>query len=348
MPEPKRSPERVPEDEELGLTQVDQDDDAGDDETPVVEADEADGAAEGDEGKEAKEGDDAADEGKAADGEADDEDDDDDAAVEKRARAIGWRPRNEWRGKPQAWRPAREYLDKAYANKPVFEERIDRMSTQLEEVQKRLSETTDVLKVMSKRETSAWERGYKAKQAELLAAKDQAIEDGDKAAVKEAEKKLAELDEERAQVIPAAATGDGEADAGKKGQTDAQKEAAKAAYAKAVVAWKAKNPWFGTDPELSDTAEVYERRVMREQPNLTYQQRLDAVAKEVRRRHPGKFQNPRRDAPNTVNGGRSNGGSAKSGRTYADLPADAKAMCDKFVKTIPGYKRDDYVKTYEW
>ena len=25
---------------------------------------------------------------------------------------------------------------------------------------------------------------------------------------------------------------------------------------------------------------------------------------------------------------------------------DAKKACERFVKTIPGYKRDDYVKTY--
>jgi hypothetical protein len=42
------------------------------------------------------------------------------------------------------------------------------------------------------------------------------------------------------------------------------------------------------------------------------------------------------------------GGSPPSpgGKSYSDLPPDAKAMCDDFVKRVPGFTRDRYVKDY--
>ena len=35
-------------------------------------------------------------------------------------------------------------------------------------------------------------------------------------------------------------------------------------------------------------------------------------------------------------------------RTYENLPPEAKAACDNFVKTIPNFKQEDYVATYDW
>lgn len=82
---------------------------------------------------------------------------------------------------------------------------------------------------------------------------------------------------------------------------------------------------------------------------------LDQVAAEIKRRYPERFENPRRTAPNGV--GRPTGDrgrTGKPGRTFADLPPEAQAAADKFVRTIPPdrngkkYTREDYLATYEW
>ena len=64
--------------------------------------------------------------------------------------------------------------------------------------------------------------------------------------------------------------------------------------------------------------------------------------------YPDKFGNPRREQASSVAEPGSQAPRPKKGKTYDDLPPEAKAACDKFVRTIPGYKREDYVKEYDW
>ena len=70
-------------------------------------------------------------------------------------------------------------------------------------------------------------------------------------------------------------------------------------------------------------------------------------------KYPEKFGNPRRRQPATVAGagssvagGGSGGGSGKKG--YADLPAEEKAVCDRFVSDGIVKDNDEYLKFYEW
>jgi hypothetical protein len=57
----------------------------------------------------------------------------------------------------------------------------------------------------------------------------------------------------------------------------------------------------------------------------------------------------RRAKPNPANpgGNRGNGG-PRGAKTFADLPPNAKAMCDKWVKQGLIKTREDYVKAYDW
>ena len=73
---------------------------------------------------------------------------------------------------------------------------------------------------------------------------------------------------------------------------------------------------------------------------------IQEVTEEVRRRFPEKFGNPRREKPNRVEGGGTpSGRSGKKG--YADLPPEAKAACDRFVKQGLMTK-EEYVKDFDW
>jgi hypothetical protein len=46
-------------------------------------------------------------------------------------------------------------------------------------------------------------------------------------------------------------------------------------------------------------------------------------------------------------GGRGGGGN-RNAKSYDNLPSEAKAACDRFVKTIPKYTREDYLAEYDW
>jgi hypothetical protein len=84
-------------------------------------------------------------------------------------------------------------------------------------------------------------------------------------------------------------------------------------------------------------------------PNgIPYTQWLESIGTAVKRAFPHKFSNPNRKAAASVDAGANRGGGPGrlKGKTYNDLPADAKAHCDKLVTSVPKYTKEKYVKDY--
>ena len=109
--------------------------------------------------------------------------------------------------------------------------------------------------------------------------------------------------------------------------------------------WSSENSWYGTDPELTAYADRAAGPYVRGQhPNLPPDRFLSEVEKEVKKRFPEKFGVQSRPVP-TVEGARSANPRPTKGKSYKDLPADAKAACDKFVKQGL-LKREEYVRDF--
>lgn len=328
----KRSPERAADDENEDLTANHNDDGGAQGEEKVAK------------GKEAAE-----DEGADQDAEAPEADEDATAAkIEARARAMGWVPEDEWRGQPpkRGFMTPQEFLARAYANTPVMEERLDRMASEvegtknkLEETTRRLAETSEVLQEMNERAKKTFQKGYQQARADIEAERDRAIEEADKEGVRAADKRLSELDEEH----------EGSPKAAGKAAPAARQEQEQPRIAPDLVEWKKGNSWFDEDDELQAIAITIDGRLAQKEPGMALGERLAKVSAEIRRRYPEKFRNARRDAPSAVNGAGNRGNSSqRAGKTYADLPSEAKAACDRFVRTIPGFTKADYLRDYEW
>jgi len=113
-------------------------------------------------------------------------------------------------------------------------------------------------------------------------------------------------------------------------------------------AWIEKNEWFGPDKRLTAIANGLGVEIRREFPNLNGQAFLDKLDQELREAMPDKF--GKKTVPNPMEG--SPNGTARpsvsSGKkTYTNLPAEAKAACDKFVKQGLMTK-EQYVAEYDW
>ncbi len=65
----------------------------------------------------------------------------------------------------------------------------------------------------------------------------------------------------------------------------------------------------------------------------------------MKQKFPEKFGNPRRSRPSPVEGATSAGGKQKKGKSYDDLPPEAKSTCDRYVEQGL-MKKDEYVKEY--
>jgi hypothetical protein len=137
------------------------------------------------------------------------------------------------------------------------------------------------------------------------------------------------------------------------------KEELKAAEAKAAEvpqvtadptlnSWMDKNDWFGKDTRMTGIANGLGVSLRQENPNLNGQAFLDKLDAELAEVFPEKFGKKR--TPNPMEG--SPNGTARpsvsSGKkTYANLPAEARAACDKFVKQGLMTK-EAYVAEYDW
>jgi hypothetical protein len=287
------------------------------------------------------------------DGDAAPEPDAEEAAIEARARRMGWAPLENWRGDKSKWMPAQQFVDRAESEVPIMRERyramdgrLERTEAQLREANTKLAETGQVLVQLRDWARSADDRAYARAKRDLEAAQRQAVAAADTERFDALEREKTVLEEgRRAAVIPPA-------DA-----TPAPKAPPAAAPSPtdpAVDAWVRENAsWFYTDQEMKDFAISQFGILENTRRDLSVEDRLAMVKDRLVMIYPDKFpdSSPRqrpRERPSPVNeptpapAGRS-GSKAFS---YADLPADAKKQCDKFVKTIPNYTREEYVK--EW
>lgn len=268
-------------------------------------------------------------------------------SAEERARRMGWVPKEEFRGDPTRWRPAEAFVARAENELPVAQATLRRLERdalakdrKIESLITNVAELTETLTEFRVFATKGEERAYKRAKAELETQFAAKVADGDVAGATAVRDEIAALGEPPA--APATKT------------AEQRREEAAAAATQTMdpitVQWIADNAWFNRDQTLNAFATNLHGVLLQTQPTMTLEENLSEVARRTRMAFPEKFPAARRaNAAATVEqptGTRRQGGSGAPG--YDDLPADAKKACDRFVKTIPGYKREDYVAQYDW
>jgi hypothetical protein len=268
-------------------------------------------------------------------------------STEARARAQGWRPKDEYKGPPERWNDAEtflkiaeEYLPVARQQNRVLEDRLASANGKIDALKGELGEVKQVLTEFREFASKADKRAYEKARKDLLAERDVAVAHADAAGFKAADEKLAELERETPKVA---------ADSGKETKVAAEKEKTLPLHP-AVVSWIEANPWFSSDPVLNQMAKAIDGRLQSLHPALAIPDRLQMVAAEVKKRFPENFENSSREAPSSVSApsGGGNAGKKAPKHSYENLPSEARKACDKFVKSIPGFKVEDYVRDYDW
>ena len=238
---------------------------------------------------------------------------------EAKARRQGWRPKDEYRGPDEKWVDADAFLKRSDEELPVMRERLKKQDRDLADLKGTVAKFAEH---HAKVEKIAYERALN----EVKKQRREALAIGDADGFEAAEERLQELKE----VKPAAT----------------QKEAAKE-ISPDVQTWVQANPWFQTEPRLAKYAETVCGELQNEDPTRDLSDILKEVAKEVKTRFPEKFANAKRSAPPAVEGTGSVA-AGKGAKSYANLPAEAKAACDKFLKQGLIKSKDDYLKYYDW
>lgn len=256
---------------------------------------------------------------------ADGETDEAQQKIEARARAMGWTPKEEFKGDPAKWRDAGEFVERGENLLPLVRAQNKRLEAKIAELEKT---TRDFAEHLSKTEQRAYDRAI----ADLKEQRKAALAAGDGDAFEKADDQIKEI----------------ERDVAAKAAKNAKKDdsGADPVYAE----WESRNPWL-KDSELSDYAEFAAQKLRQSGEKATGAEFLDLVAAKVKAQFPTKFTNPRRETAQAVEGAAP--GRRGSGKTYADMPAEARSACDRMAKN--GFGGDekamakfkaDYVKQY--
>lgn len=247
--------------------------------------------------------------------------------AEHEARNLGWVDKEEFKGDPAKWRPAEEFLDRGKRILPIVLKDNERLQRNLDRVKDQLAEVREQTKQLVEFHTKAEERAYERARKEVEAKIESAAANADQAAVRHEMANLDALNKQHIEPV-------------KKAPPTPQ-------FDPVIRDWIDREEWFQKDRMLNAYAVDVYGVLERDKPGLSKADLLAETKRRTVEKFPEKFaveDRPKSAAVATP----SAGAPRKRGKVYEDLPAEAKAACDKFVKSIPNYTREKYVKDYDW
>lgn len=275
------------------------------------------------------------------------------AAIETEAKALGWSPKENWRGNEADWVDAQTFVERGRQVMPLLKKNNERLTSKLTETEQALASTTAQMKAMQATLKALEEH----READINAQVEERINklrgdiadasrDGDHARVAELTDELAT---QRATLAVAAAGKKGE-DSGTDDNNSGQQTQQ---LSPEITQWYADNSIYVTDIKRRALGTAVAMELRKNGDTSTGAVFLEKVKEEVER-----TLNPA-STTSKVSGG--NGGSGRQepaaggGKSYRDLPKDAKDQCAKYAPRFVGpnkrFKTEaewqaDYAKNY--
>ena len=257
------------------------------------------------------------------------------ATAEQRtaAESMGWIPPERFKGDPERYIDAAEYIDRGEKVLPIIKENNKRLQAELASVRAASSATAAALAMAQKSIEQIEERHTVATQKAVERARDEvklqlarASEAGDHAGVAELTDQLTQLREvEVAAPPPKAAPVSLPPDP-------------------SLVAWTAENAWFGKDRRKTALAVAIAQELREGGEASIGAAFFSKVSAEMEKTLPSAA-----PAADKVEGARGGGDAPRGtrGKSFANLPADAKAACKAEAKNFVGPAKR-YKTEAEW
>jgi hypothetical protein len=251
--------------------------------------------------------------------------------TEREARALGWVPESEWKGgePPRGgFKSAEDFVQRGKEVLPLVNKRLKEENAELiARLDKIERDSADKIARIGRMSDAALKRQRADIEAKYEAAKEAAVEIGDKDAYKAADKAqrdtLKEFDEAAAEPV----------------EEKKDKIEIPPAMKATVDEWVADNDWFRTDKDLNREANAYHEYLLRAKPGLTLKENLAKVRDHMAKEHPDKFgvaEDEGDEDPPTRRGSPVESGSRMpsggKGGGFARLPKEAQVQADKFIK----------------
>jgi hypothetical protein len=236
---------------------------------------------------------------------------------EDKARRLGWKPKEEYKGKGE-WTDAEAFLERT-ENDP---QALKKSLRTIERNYSKLEKTTEaILQHQQRQLEDARKQGYSQAKADLQARLDDAIESGDKEQARKIIKSKEALEERERQ------------DEYVKPDTNQDD--------KVVKSWLEKNVWYNSDPRMRAAAKQIEHELALE--GVPLEDRLEQTTKLIMEDFPHKFGKKR--APSMLGGGNNTNKARPKAGTYEALTSEARAECDRSVKGSNGkISKEDWLR----
>lgn len=288
--------------------------------------------------------------------------------VETRAREMGWAPKDQWRGNPSGWLDAPDFVQRGEQILPILqanyrktEAELRQLKQQNQRLQQQFQAANESIEVLTNLSTEATRQSAKEKRRELLRQQSQARTDGNADAEIELGEQIADLTAEinraeddgqqQQRGAKGKKTGTGQngagagGDQGQGGDQGGDQGANDPTKDPAYQSFVQQNSWFGTDRRRTALAVAIGQELRADPANNQLQGKafFDKVLAEVNR----TIAPPRMGSKveGGANGGAGNGGAGSSftdptsGKTFNDLPLEAKAAFERQSKLVVGEGR---------
>lgn len=278
------------------------------------------------------------------------------ATSEDRARTMGWLPKAEFKGAPERWQDANAYLARGEEIMPILKANNQQLSGEVAALRAQNAKISQALTAASEsieelksfNSQVALDRAKDSK-GKLMTALAEAKKEGNTEREVELQDELSTLN---ASIRESEKAGKEEKPNGGTKQTQETDFTKTPEY----QAWRAENAsWFGPDRRRTAVAMAVAEELRQDPANagLVGRAFLDRITAEVQRTFASRTPQQR------VEGGGNSGEGERQekGRTYNDLPPEAKNACEKQAKKLVGegraFKtvedwRKHYVTAYEW
>jgi hypothetical protein len=231
------------------------------------------------------------------------------------AKRQGWVPQEEYNGPEDKWVDAETFVKKGKEINALLRKDNEFLKREVAEMKSTMME-------FKKFHADTEKRAYERAMSDLREQKKEAISTGDGDKVLQIDDAIDELKAKKPEPVKATP------------QIDPS-----------FVSWNEENTWFGKDQELTAEANLIGEVIKRQNPTLLGTEFLDEVTKRVKKMYPEKFTNANRSRPSPVEGTTAPKTTSKGGKTFNDLPAEAKAACQKFEKQGL-VTREQYLREY--
>jgi hypothetical protein len=258
----------------------------------------------------------------------------------KEAESQGWVPKERFRGNESDWVDADIFVKRGREILPILRKNNENLIRDLQATKEQLRDFREAAEEFKRFQKEAYERKaneYEDRIREIKESRAQAISDGDGQKVNALDDALDQAKEDLKEAKQAV----------KEADTVKTPEPATQAMEPELQSWLDGNTWFGQDKRMTSIANGIGDSIRLEFPMLKGKPFLDKLDEVLAEEFPNKFGEKKSPASRVESGSGRQGRGGSNAQSYDNLPADAKAACDKFVKQKLMTK-EEYVQSYDW